>query len=190
MRLLPTALLLALALPASAEIYRYLDARGNPVYTNQPPEGVASETIQLAPTNTVAAPSRSERREASAPAEAAPGRYEQIRLHGVEDGAALRSNAGDFSVSIELQPALHATHQLQLLLDGQPVAAPARQTHFAFSAMDRGEHRLQAVVLEDGQELQRSAVLTFTVQRVHIGSPALPRPQPQPQPQPKPQQAN
>lgn len=176
MRLLPTALLLALALPASAEIYRYLDDRGNPVYTNQPPEGVTSESVRLAPINTVAAPTPSSSDATATDESQAPQRYEQLAIEGVSDGSVLRANAGDVSINIVLQPALHESHQLQLLLDGQPVAEPGRQTRFSFSAMDRGEHRLQAVVLAAGEELQRSAVLTFTVQRVHIGSPALPRP--------------
>ena len=38
MRTLLTCLLLALSLPATAQIYSYTDANGNTVYTNQPPE--------------------------------------------------------------------------------------------------------------------------------------------------------
>lgn len=180
MRPLCACLLLALALPASAEIYRYTDDRGNPVYTNQPPEGVASESVQLGPTNTVAAPAPAT--PAAAPAAAQAASYRRVEITGVPDqDATLRANAGTFSVGVSLEPGLQDGDLLQLLLDGQPVSPPGRQTQFHFESLDRGSHSLQAEILRDGEPLQRSASVTFTVQRVHIGSPALPRPQPKPQ---------
>jgi len=180
MRPIHACLLLALALPASAEIYRYTDERGNPVYTNQPPQGVASESVQLGPTNTVASPRAASGPDTAQTDSLAPTTYDILEVTGVADGSTLRANAGDFAVVISLQPVLHDDHQLQLLLDGQPLAAPGRQTRFTLDNIDRGEHQLQAVVLHEGKELQRSAGVSFTVQRVHIGSPALPRPQPRP----------
>lgn len=177
MRPLCACLLLTLALPASAEIYRYLDDRGNPVYTNQPPQGVASESVRLGPTNTVAAPEIPPASTTEAPAEG----YARLEILGVPtDGETLRANAGRFVFSVALAPGLREGHRLQVLLDGRPLAPAGRQTRFELEAVDRGEHSLQAVVLEEGEEVQRSASVTFTVQRVHIGSPALPRPQPLP----------
>lgn len=179
MRPIHACLLLALALPASAEIYRYTDERGNPVYTNQPPQGVATESVQLGPTNTVAAPVPAAPRPA-ADAEA-PLRYSRLEITGVpDDDATLRANAGNFTVGVSLEPSLQADDLLQVLLDGQPLAPPGTQTSFQLGQIDRGTHSLQAVILRDGKPLQSSASVSFTLQRVHIGSPALPRPQPRP----------
>ena len=180
MRPIHACLLLALALPTSAEIYRYTDARGNPVYTNQPPQGVASESVQLGPINTVASPAPAASPDTAQTGTQAPATYSIFEVTGVADGSTLRANDGDFAVVISLQPILHDDHQLQLLLDGQPLAPPGRQTRFTLANIDRGEHQLQAVVFHEDKELQRSAGVSFTVQRVHIGSPALPRPQPRP----------
>lgn len=180
MRPLCACLLLALALPASAEIYRYTDERGNPVYTNQPPQGVSTESVQLGPTNTVAAPAATS---SVAPSqdEAGPGSYSRLEITGVpDDDATLRTNAGNFTFGVSLEPSLHEGDLLQILLDGQPLAAPSTQTSFQLGQVDRGTHSLQAVILRDGEPLQSSASVSFTVQRVHIGSPALPRPQPRP----------
>ena len=52
MRRTLACLLLILALPVSAQIYKYTDANGNTVFTNQLPEGQAAETVELPPTTT------------------------------------------------------------------------------------------------------------------------------------------
>ncbi|MNN47757.1 hypothetical protein D3C81_1621910 [compost metagenome] len=180
MRPIHACLLLALALPASADIYRYTDERGNPVYTNQPPQGVATESVQLGPTNTVAAPTPAN---SGAPSqdEAGPDSYSRLEITGVpDDDATLRANAGNFTVGVSLEPSLQADDLLQVLLDGQPLTPPGTQTSFQLGQVDRGTHSLQAVILRDGKPLQSSATVSFTLQRVHTKSPAFPRPQPLP----------
>ena len=178
MRPIHACLLLALALPASAEIYRYTDERGNPVYTNQPPQGVATESVQLGPTNTVAAPVPAAPPQSDSEAEL---RYSRLEITGVpDDDAPLRANAGNFTVGVSLEPSLQADDLLQVLLDGQPLTPPGTQTSFQLGQVDRGTHSLQAVILRDGKPLQSSATVSFTLQRVHTKSPAFPRPQPLP----------
>jgi len=45
--------LLTLALPASAQIYKYTDTNGNTVFSDQPPTGKEAEAIELSPINVV-----------------------------------------------------------------------------------------------------------------------------------------
>ena len=180
MRTLLTCLLLALSLPAAAQIYSYTDAKGNTVYTNQPPEGSDAKTIDLPPTNSVAA--QPTRPAASAPADSSntsTNPYRVLQLTDIPDDEALRANNGTFSVGVILQPALAAGHQLQLLLDGQPSGTPSSRPPLQVTNAARGDHQLAVQVLSADRVLQQSTPITFTVQRVNTSSPAL-RPKPTP----------
>ena len=46
-------MLLLIALPAAAQIYKYTDADGNTAYSNQPPDGVKAQPVELPPLNSV-----------------------------------------------------------------------------------------------------------------------------------------
>lgn len=184
MRPLLICLLLGLALPASAQIYKYTDASGNTVFTDQPPEGQATQNVELPKTNSVTmqAPTVPPA-EAPAASNAAP--YTTLQLTGIPDDEAMRANNGTFSVGVDLQPRLASNHRLRLLLDGKPHGQPSNVPRLQVSNADRGEHSLAVEVLSGDQSIQQSQTATFTVQRVNTSSPAL-RPPPPPKPKPKP----
>lgn len=183
MRRILTCLLLALALPASAQIYKYTDANGNTVFTDQPPEGQAAQSIELPTTNTV---------EMSAPSAPASGSreaereapYSTLQLTDLPSAEALRANNGTFSVGVELEPRLAPSHRLRLLLDGQPYGQPSNVPRLQLINLDRGEHSLAVEVLSGDESIQQSASVTFTVQRVNTSSPALRPPATPPKPAP------
>ncbi|PYC23592.1 DUF4124 domain-containing protein [Aquipseudomonas alcaligenes] len=183
MRLLTACLLCALALPAVAQIYKYTDANGNTVFTNQPPEGQAAETVELPPTNTVQAQPVESAAPTDAPAASAQP-YGVLALTDLPSEEALRANNGTFSVGVQIDPRLQPGHSLRLLLDGQPYGQPSNVPRLQLVNVDRGEHSLAVEVLSGGQSLQRSASVTFTVQRVNTSSPALRPPPPTPKPTP------
>lgn len=161
-------LLLLLALPAGAEIYKYLDANGNPVFSSQPPEGVAAEKVEL-PAPSIVAPQPPSPQEAAKPKDQPEIRYTRLELTGIPDGESLRANNGSFSVDVAIEPRLRPGHSLRLLLDGQPYGQPARTTRLELVNVDRGEHSLEVEVLAGERSLQKSALILFTVQRVHRG---------------------
>ncbi|MFI8480381.1 DUF4124 domain-containing protein [Pseudomonas sp. NPDC078700] len=186
MRALFACLLLAAALPASAQIYKYTDANGNTVFTNEPPEGTKTETINLPKTNTVEMqtpkqPLSDESDNAPAQVQAS---YQVLELTGLPDEAALRANNGTFSVGVNIQPRLAPAHRLQLLLDGQPYGEPTNVPRLQVSNADRGEHSLAVQVISTSGAVQQSETSTFTVQRVNTNnSPAFaPKPKPKPAP--------
>lgn len=183
MRRILTCLLLILALPASAQIYKYTDANGNTVFTNQPPDGQNAEAVELPATNTVEAQPLTQPPSQPVGASSSTG-YSTLELTGIPSDEALRANNGTFSVGVRLEPRLAATHRLRLLLDGQPYGQPSNVPRLQLNNLDRGEHSLAVEVLHGEQSIQQSASVTFTVQRVNTSSPALRPPPPPPTPKP------
>lgn len=184
MRLLTACLLCVLALPATAQIYKYTDANGNTVFTNQPPEGQASESVELKPTNTVEA---QQPVVAEQPKEAEEKRdaYSRLALKDIPSEDALRANNGTFMVGVDIEPRLRPGHSLRLLLDGQPYGQPSNVPRLQLTEIDRGEHTLAVEVLSGQRQVQQSDSVTFTVQRISLNSPARANPTP-PKPAPKP----
>ncbi|MBD9633162.1 DUF4124 domain-containing protein [Pseudomonas sp. PDM19] len=178
MRLILTALLLAAALPASAQIYKYTDANGKTVFTNQPPTNVDAKPVELPPTNTVgpqgpvAVPADSGTENQAAKA------YAILALSNLPDDESLRQNNGTFIVNVVVQPALAAGHQLQLVLDGQPYGAPTTSTGIGVQNIDRGDHTMAVQVLQGSRVIQTSAPASFTLQRISTNSPQRPQVKP------------
>lgn len=188
MRMLFALFASLLILPVSAaEIYRYTDAQGNTVFTNQPPTNVESQEVKLPPANTVQSPPADTYPASSGSDRAGKAAYRHLALNSLPDAEAIRANNGSFSVQIDIEPALVPGHQLQLLLDGEPHGNASTSTRLQVTNADRGEHSLAVAVLSaGGKVLQQSDTLSFTVQRVNVNtSPALrPKPVP-PAPAPK-----
>jgi hypothetical protein len=170
-------LLLLVALPAVAQIYKYTDANGNTAYSNQPPDGTKTETVNLPPLNSVntspapiapAAPTPRQNPQSPGQSTAA---YETLQLTDIPSDEALRANNGTFSVGVRIQPRLQTGHTLQLILDGAPYGQPANVPRLQFTELDRGEHSIAVQVLQDQRSIQQSQPVNITVQRVHVGRP-------------------
>lgn len=183
MRLVFAAVLLAAALPVTAQIFQYTDAKGNRVFTDQPPLGVDASSVELGTTNSLPAPQKTQppavTDDEKAAALTAP--YSLLQLSGLPDDQALRANNGSFTVRVEITPKLAKQHRLQLLIDGQAYGATSESTNLQVDNLERGEHRLAVHVLSGEKVVQSSAEQSITVQRVHTSSPAL-RPRPTPRP--------
>jgi hypothetical protein len=159
-----------IALPASAEVFMYVDAQGNRVFTDHPKPGDARR-VPLAPSNRIAAnPARAAPLIArSSPEVQALFHYEVLRILIPEPDATIRSNTGEVIVSATNEPALHPGHRYRLLLDGQPTAEPGLSPVFPLSNIDRGSHTLSVEILdEQGRIVERSASQPFHMQRMSL----------------------
>ncbi|MVV48633.1 DUF4124 domain-containing protein [Pseudomonas sp. PB120] len=160
-------MLLLIALPAAAQIYKYTDASGNTAYSNQPPDGVTAQPVELPPLNSV------ERQAPLAPpTEATRGEqpnsvYEVLELTNLPTDEALRANNGTFTVNVLIKPRLQGQHAFRLLLDDQPYGQPSNVPILQLVDIDRGTHSLAVQVIDGENIVQQSPTITFTVQRVH-----------------------
>lgn len=170
MRTCLSGLLLVLALPATAQIYKYTDANGNTAYSQQPPDDTISERVQLPALNSVPPPppSPSTPPAPKSRSSSAEQPYSVLEPANIADQQAVRANNGNLTVEVLMQPPLQPEHRLRLLLDGQPYGQPTDAPHLQLVNIDRGEHNLAVQVLNDDQVVQQSQAITFTVLRVHL----------------------
>ncbi|MBT2341742.1 MULTISPECIES: DUF4124 domain-containing protein [Pseudomonas] len=168
-RAFPGMLLLLLALPAAAQIYKYIDADGNTAYSNQPPQGVPAQAVELPPLNSIERQPPASPNTPAAPAERDEPRnaYAALELTDIPSEEALRANNGTFTVGVRAQPRLQSPHQFRLLVDGQPYGQPTNVPRLQVMNIDRGEHSLAVQVIDGDNLVQQSETVTFTVQRVH-----------------------
>ncbi|WP_457968553.1 DUF4124 domain-containing protein [Pseudomonas sp. R4-84] len=162
--------LLLLTLPAAAQIYKYTDANGNTAYSNQPPDGVPAQAVELPPLNSVEtqAPTTPETPAPAQNNDAPRNAYDLLELTDIPTDEALRANNGTFTVGVRTQPRLHSPHLFRLLLDGQPYGQPSNVPRLQLMNIDRGEHSLAVQVIDGERLVQQSETVTFTVQRVHV----------------------
>ncbi len=180
----------------AAEVYRYVDEHGSVVFTDQPQAGAQRLEVEPAPSTTVVVPLVPQAAPAAqdTQAESFAG-YEILRITEPAPDSAMHNTAGTVQVSIHLYPPLRTDlgHGLTLLLDGKPVVEYAARTHIELNDVDRGEHVLEAFVLDaSGQVLIQSEPVRFTLHRASIlfpwrqppGAPLSPIPHPLPRPVP------
>ncbi len=170
-------LLMAVALPATAQIYKYTDANGNTAYSSQPPDATATavQTMELPPLNSVglqqpvapAAHTPATPPTSTAASANTGAAYSTLELTDIPTQEALRANNGTFTVGVKMEPRLQRQHLLRLVLDGVPYGQPSNVPRLQLVNIDRGEHTLGVQVLAGEQVVQQSPIVPFTLQRVH-----------------------
>ncbi|MDI3272866.1 DUF4124 domain-containing protein [Pseudomonas sp. AL03] len=157
-----------IALPVTAEVFTYVDAQGNRVYTDQPRSGNAKR-VPLATSNRMSAnPTGAAPMTAPKKTEAKPlFRYDMLRVLVPEPDATVR--AGEIIVSVTSEPGLQRGHRYRLLLDGQPTAEPGPSPVFALSNIDRGSHNLSVEILDEQDHIvERTANQPFHMLRISL----------------------
>ncbi|MEP1894493.1 MAG: DUF4124 domain-containing protein [Alloalcanivorax venustensis] len=152
-------------------IYRTVDADGNVVFTDNPPDKKRAEEVKVGPTNTMDSPPaerRAERR-GDAPPEPPPlpdTGYEAVSITAPDAGANLRiPQDNPIQVQVSLSPSLKDGHRLVILDNGTPVEGSA------LDFPNPGEHTLIAQVRDSqGEVLIESEPVLFYVMRTTADS--------------------
>ena len=175
MRPLLWILCLTFSVTASAALYRYVDENGDVVYTDRPVPG--AEPVSPGTITVVPAPPKSQVEievDLGRPAESSDRATQtekafQVRIVSPRPDEGVRANDGRVPVEVAVEPRPKRDTRLRFraFLDGQPTGPVSDQPRWILSDVPRGTHTLEAVVLDEkGQELARSAPVTFHVLRV------------------------
>lgn len=146
----------AMAAPLCAQtIYQSKDAKGNPVFTDQPKPG--AKEVELKSINTTPAVTPG-----SAPAspELAFKGYSHI---GVAVPGSIPNGLAPVTIGINTEPALQSGHSWQLKLDGSVIAS-GTEPSTTVASMPRGDHTLSVDIIADGSVIASSeptAVFVF-----------------------------
>ncbi len=161
-----------LALPATAAIYRSVDAEGNVTYTNQPDKN--AEPVELKPLSVYDAPPPRRVTNSRQP-DPQTTTYRSVKILSPQPEQTVRSNPGDVTVQAGTEPELdqRAGHRYQFFLDGQPMGEPGTQNTMTFRNVDRGEHRVSVAVVDSrGKPIAKSDAVRFFLHRQTIFNPA------------------
>jgi len=174
----PYWLLLFLFLaPAQAEIYRWVDADGNVIYSDEPHPD--AETVDL-PEATVYTPVGAEQDNEVeilklAPEEEADNSQAnlayQLRIIAPANDESIWVNNGNVTVSLIVEPELDVERGDKVLvtLDGARVGEPQTATTIQLTNLNRGTHTLSASVVDsNGATLTSSSNVSFHLHRTSV----------------------
>jgi len=167
--------LLLVGLPAAAQVYTYVDADGNRVFTDRPASDNA-ERIELSPTNNMSIPASTPPAPVAEPRAPAPS-YRMLRILLPQPDATIRDSAGNLIVTATSEPALHSGHSFRLLLDGQATGTSGRSPVFPLENVDRGTHQLAVEIVDSqGRTLERTPSQPLHMLRISLAQKRLVKP--------------
>lgn len=155
---------------AQATVYRWVDEDGVVHYSDRPREG--AEEIHLGRPPGFATPALPAAPRALVPAltaDPAPA-YETLAIVQPGKEETLWNIGGLLNISVQVRPALHSGHRVQLLYDGQALEPlPPGVTSVELTDVGRGEHTLMATIIDaERRVLAESPAVTFFVQQTSI----------------------
>lgn len=152
-------------------VWTWVDESGQRHYSDRPVEGATQIEIGTSQTFSAEVPapiaSSAGSRSEQEPDPGAP--YTVLDVIRPEPEETLWNTGGTMTVELAVNPALRAAHSIGLIYDGQRLEPPSRSLSMTINEVYRGEHTIQAVILDaDGEELMRSTPVTFFVQQTSI----------------------
>jgi hypothetical protein len=166
-----TAALVILSSPATAEIYRNVDAYGNVTFSDEPSDG--AETIQIKPVTTITLPKPQVVQETSKlreEVEREGSAYQAISFTYPENNQAFHSGNGDIQFEVQSTPGLKRGHKYEVTLDGQPVGQTASGSVMVNNVF-RGTHKAQVHIIDsNGVQVKTGPAIHFTVHRPSIAN--------------------
>jgi hypothetical protein len=167
--LLIFALLFASTAAHADKVYKWVDAQGNVLYTDQPRKG--AQEIKIAKQPPSAAPTT------LASVQDDRSRYSAVTLVVPTNEDTIRDNEGNVKVAVNVVPALRADlgDRIRLSLDGGALESDVGSSEVLLSGLDQGTHILQAVVTDkNGRVLASSDPVEFYLKHWSLLNPIGP----------------
>jgi hypothetical protein len=163
---------------SGAPAWRWVDETGQVHYSDRPVAG--AEQIELSgaqtfPSTRPSLPRVSETEQATQAPAAPTARYRRFDILSPTQQETLWNIGSVLPVQVAVEPSLQAGHHLDVYMDGQHRDLNATSAQFSVPEVFRGVHALQAAIVDaNGNEVLRSAVVTFNVQQTSILNPNNP----------------
>ena len=168
-RLSACLLLASGALPALAEVYTYIDAEGNRVFTDQPRPGNAKR-VEMAPMNAMPAQKRLSPPKTPDTPPPAPS-YQLLRILFPAPDSVVEDAGGNLMVTVNSEPSLLPGHSYRLLYDGKEAGNTGRSAVFTLENLDRGSHQLAVEIIDsNGLVMERTPAQPLYVRRDSLDS--------------------
>ncbi|WP_110949404.1 DUF4124 domain-containing protein [Pseudomonas bohemica] len=169
-------LLMLIGQSAVAQVYTYIDAEGNRVFTDQPHKN--AKKVDIAPGNQIRSTPKKPSPAASAKPKPGPlFHYQLLRILAPEPDTAIRDIQGNLIVTVTNDPELQPGHTYRLLLDGEPYGNPGRSPVFPMTNIDRGTHQLSIEIVDEfGRVAERTPNQPFHMMRISLAQKRLAQP--------------
>jgi len=165
---------LILSTSVHAEMYKWVDEDGNTNYSDVQPfkdaDTHVSPEVNTTPAVKVPKPQVTEESSASTQQTV----YQLFKITSPEHNATIRDNQGNFSVGLEIQPALNTKqgHYISVLLDNKVVQDKLTSLSARFSNIDRGTHQISASIKNKrGKTLLSTDSISIHLHRTSILKP-------------------
>jgi len=168
--------LLLLATPALADVYKTVTPDGEVIYSDVKTRGAKQFDVPKAqvytppplpvPVNQPVVPEKDK------------AIYSSFAIDSPVNEETIRDNLGNIPLLVTLEPELIAKdgHRIQYFLDGKPLGRPTVDTEKTYTSVDRGEHQLSAAVLDkDGTPIIKTPPVKVFVQHASLLNPNFPR---------------
>jgi len=169
-------LMLLIGESAIAEVYTYIDAEGNRVFTDQPRRN--AKKVDIAPGNQIkSAPRKPGQASNTKPAPGPLFRYQLLRILAPEPDATIRDVQGNLIVTVTNDPELQPGHTYRLLLDSKVYSEKGRSPVFPLTNIDRGTHQLSIEIVDEfGRVAERTPNQPLHMMRISLAQKRLAQP--------------
>jgi len=145
-----STLLVSLILSTSVhgEMYKWVDEDGNTNYSDVQPFKNADTHVSPEINTTPAVKAPKPQAAEEDPVSTQQTVYQFFKIASPEHNATIRDNQGNFSIGLEIQPALNTRqgHYISVLLDNKVIHNKLTSLSAQFSNIDRGTHQISASI--------------------------------------------